>query len=108
MLNSLIETSALELAPFGIRVNGVAPGMTYTGFRITKDFNERQNQDYLDKMAGFFLLNKTVIDPKDIVDSILFLASDQARFMTGEIIVVDNGYSLNHDLSFAPAEVEEE
>jgi NAD(P)-dependent dehydrogenase (short-subunit alcohol dehydrogenase family) len=106
MLNSLIECSALELAPFGIRVNGVAPGMTETTFRVSDDFNQQENQDYLDKMAGFFLLNKQVLKPKDIVNAILFLASEQARFMTGEIMAVDNGYGLNHDLSFAPPEEE--
>ena len=106
MLNSLIECAALELAPFGVRVNGVAPGMTETNFRVSEDFKERENQDYLDKMAGFFLLNRQVIKPKDVVNSVLFLSSEQAKFITGEIMCVDNGYGLNHDLSFAPAEEE--
>ena len=35
------------------------------------------------------------------VNTILFLASDDAKFITGEIIKVDNGFSLNHDLSFS-------
>lgn len=60
MLDSLIECSALELAPFGVRVNGVAPGMTYTNLRVTDVFNERDNKEYLDKLGGIFLLNKEV------------------------------------------------
>ncbi len=38
----------------------------------------------------------------------LYLASDDASFVTGEIITVDNGYSLNHDLTFAQDDDEEE
>ncbi len=101
MLNSLIQCAALELAPFGVRVNGVAPGMTDTNLRVTKDFNEVQNKQYLERMSSYFLLNKQVLKPNDVANAIIFLASEEAKFMTGEILVVDNGYTLNHDLSFA-------
>lgn len=101
MLNSLIENSALELAPFGVRVNGVAPGITDTEIRVSDVFNKKDNKDYLNKMGDFFLLNKTILSPEDIVHNILFLASSQANYMTGEIMSVDNGFILNHDLSFA-------
>lgn len=104
MLNSLIQNSALEFAPFGIRVNGVAPGMTNTEFRVTEEFDKKENREYLDKMSEFFLLNKKVLDPNDIANAILYVASDEAKFVTGEILCVDNGYGLNHDLSFAPPE----
>jgi len=60
MINSLIQCSALELAPFGVRVNGVAPGMTYTNFRVDEEFNEQQNKDYLDQFGKLFPLNNTV------------------------------------------------
>jgi len=61
MLNSFIECSALELAPFGVRVNGVAPGITNTNFRVCEDvFSERDNVDYLEKMGIYFLLNRQV------------------------------------------------
>jgi len=101
MLNSLIQCSALELAPFGVRVNGIAPGMTNTELRISEDFDRQANREFLDKMADYFLLNKKVLEPSDIANTILFLASEESKFITGEIITVDNGYSLNHDLSFA-------
>lgn len=106
MLNSLIQCSALELAPFGVRVNGVAPGMTNTEFRVTDEFNKKENKEYLEKMSEFYILNRRILEPADIANTILFLASDDAKFMTGEILSVDNGYSLNHDLSFAPPEDE--
>lgn len=60
MLNSLIENSALELSGWGIRVNGVSPALTYTNHRVTEDFGEPENKDYLSKMGTFFPLNKEV------------------------------------------------
>lgn len=100
MVNSLIECSALELASYGIRVNGVAPGMTNTEHRCNEVFKSKDNQEYLEKSANLFLLKKRAVEPEEIADSVLFLASSDAGFITGEIIKNDNGYSLNHDLSF--------
>lgn len=60
MLDSLIQNSALELAPFGVRVNGVAPGATYTNLRVTETFTEEDNKEYLEKLSGIFLLNNEV------------------------------------------------
>jgi len=99
MVNSLIECSALELAPFGIRVNGVAPSITRTKFR--KDFNDKDNDTYLDSMKEIHILHQDILQPNDVVNAILYLASDEAKFVTGEIIKIDNGYSLNHDLCFS-------
>lgn len=101
MLNSLIENSAMELAPFGVRVNAVSPGITNTDIRVSDVFDKNRNKDYLDNMGEFFLLNKRVLTPNDIVNSILFLASDEAQFVTGEILTNENGFLLNHDLSFS-------
>lgn len=100
MVNSLIECSALELASFGIRVNGVAPAITNTEHRCNEVFNSKDNQEYLEKSSTLFLLKKQPVDPEEIADSVLFLASSDAEFVTGEIIKNDNGYALNHDLSF--------
>ena len=103
MVNSLIKNAALELASFGIRVNGVAPGVTKTNFRLNKfdEPKEKNNENFMQQNSLNNLLNKNVIEPRDIVDTMLFLGSDDAQFVTGEIIQVDNGYSLNHDLCYA-------
>ena len=98
MINSLIENSALELASFGVRVNGVALGFVESDFR-KNEFNEI-NDKFLDMIKNFNLLEKKNLDPEKVADAILFLASDEAEFMTGEIITIDNGFELNHDLSF--------
>ena len=102
MVNSLVENSALELAPYGVRVNGVAPGVTNTKMRvgINDDFGTEENKRLLEGLGAYFPLQKEVIQVDDIVDAILFLACDDAGFMTGEILTVDGGYSLNHDLCY--------
>ena len=98
MVNSLVQNSALELASFGVRVNAVAPSFVNSNYRAGVMNN---NEQYLEMMKDYCLLNKTNIEPEDVANSILFLASDEAGFMTGEIITIDNGFELNHDLSFS-------
>ena len=103
MVNMIIQNSALELASFGIRVNGIAPGLTETNFRLN-EFEEpkEKNNELYNKAKGFEnLINPALIQPEDVVDSMLFLGSDDAGFMTGEIIKIDNGYSLNHNKCFS-------
>ena len=41
-----------------------------------------------------------MVEKENVVDTILFLASDEASFITGEIIQNDNGYGINHDMSY--------
>ena len=98
MVNSLIQNAALELASFGVRVNGVALGCINGDYRKTS-FKEN-NDNYLGMMKNFNLLEKKNLEPENVADSIIFLASDEAAFMTGEIITIDCGFELNHDLSF--------
>ena len=102
MVNSLIQNAALELASFGVRVNGVAPGVTNTKLRINlfDEPKEIKNQDFMINSGQNNILSKEVIEPGDVVDTMLFLASDDAGFVTGEIIRIDNGYGLNHDHCF--------
>ena len=100
MINSLVQCSALELSSFGIRINAVAPGITNTLHRLSQKFKESDNEEFMKTSGHLFLLNKKVLQPDNIVDTILLLASEDAGFITGEIIVNDNGYSLNHDLSY--------
>lgn len=102
IVNSLIQNSALELASFGIRINGIAPGIINTNFRLEQfDIPKEKNHSmFMKKKASNNLLSQSTIQPDEIVDVMLFLGSDDAGFITGEIIKVDSGYSLNHDCSF--------
>lgn len=102
MNDSLIRCSALELASWGIRVNGVAPSVTNTLYRknVNSDFSEEENKLFLEDRGKFNLLGSKPIEPNEITDAMLFLGSDEASFITGEILKVDGGYSLNHDNNF--------
>ena len=103
MVNMIIQNSALELAPFGIRVNGIAPGITETNFRL-EEFDEPkiENNEIYNKKKGYEnLMEPGIIQPEDVVDTMLFLGCDDAGFITGEIIKIDNGYGLNHGKKFS-------
>ena len=100
MINSLVENSALELASFGIRVNAVAPSFVNSNYRVSSIMTEKANEEYLNQMKEYSLLGKRLAEPGDVADTILFLASNEASFMTGEIVTVDCGFELNHDSSF--------
>jgi NAD(P)-dependent dehydrogenase (short-subunit alcohol dehydrogenase family) len=85
-VEGLTKSAALEAAPFGVRVNAIAPGPTETAM--------------LDRLAGTPVKRaafyasvplKRGAKPEEIADAILFLASDKASFITGQIIRVNGG-----------------
>lgn len=78
----MTRSAALELAPRGVRVNAVAPGPV-----PTRLFDTPPVQPEGPMPLGFGEVD-------DIVDAILFLASDRARWITGHILVVDGGWLI--------------
>jgi NAD(P)-dependent dehydrogenase (short-subunit alcohol dehydrogenase family) len=84
---SLTQAMALDLAPHGIRVNAIAPGPTLTGLtRASYADPERRRATIAQIPLG------RLGDPQDIVGAILFLASDESRWVTGSTVTVDGGY----------------
>jgi 3-oxoacyl-[acyl-carrier protein] reductase len=83
------RASAIEAAPFGIRVNAVAPGLAWNSF-LAKVYST----DYIDEMARQTPLGR-VGTPEDVANAVLFLASDKASFITGEVLCVSGGYHLH-------------
>jgi 3-oxoacyl-[acyl-carrier protein] reductase len=78
------KSAAKELAKRNIRVNAIAPGFIKT--RMTDKLSGDQQQAVLEHVP----LGR-MGDPKDIADVAVFLASDAARYITGQVLVVDGG-----------------
>lgn len=96
-LDAATRSLAVELGPAGIRVNSVAPGVVDTAMwannkRVPGVVAAVESQTPLRRWAT----------PDDIADVIVFLASDAARFITGEIISVDGGMAHALDLYSGP------
>ncbi len=83
-LDAFVKSLALELGPYGIRVNAIAPGLTIT------DATARLPQEHKTAAAQFTPL-KRIGMPEDIASAILMLASDEARFITGVYLPVSGG-----------------
>lgn len=88
-LHALTKSLAVELAPFGIRVNSVAPGWVDTDM-CTGVFSEPGTREKVRQTIPL----KRIPPPEDIAGPILFLASDLARHITGEILNVNGGSVL--------------
>lgn len=79
---SLTKSAAKELAPFKIRVNSVAPGLTNT------DMVKKTAPEYLQDRISRIAMGR-IAEPEDIANAVLFLASDLSEYVSGQILGVD-------------------
>lgn len=86
-LNQLTRSLAVDFAQYGITVNGIAPSWVLTD--MTRDEWERDKDEWLPRIPA-----RRIGMPEDIADVAVFLASDLARFVCGQTIVVDGGITL--------------
>jgi 3-oxoacyl-[acyl-carrier protein] reductase len=84
-IESYSRSAALELGKYGITVNIVAPGPTQTGY-ITPE----QEADF-----GADTPLRRIGRPEDVADVIVFLASEQARWLTGQLLYVGGGWKMH-------------
>lgn len=92
-LNRASQSAALDLAPYGIRINCVAPGAIAVR---SKEYLRKLNLipvDFWDELGTRIPLGRSGT-PEDIANAVAFLASDQASYITGEILRVDGGLIL--------------
>ena len=80
---------AVELGPFGIRVNCVAPGLVYP-----TDASRQTKEDVKEMIIAQTPLRR-IARPEDVAGPVLFLASDWSNFMTGQTLYVDGGLVMN-------------
>jgi 3-oxoacyl-[acyl-carrier protein] reductase len=83
------KSLALELAPYGVRVNTIAPGLTATA-RVTAAHSAGQWQ----RLSAGIPMGRAG-DPDDIAEAVNFLASDESAFMTGQLLHVNGGMVFN-------------
>lgn len=91
-MEALSRTMATELAPHKINVNVIEPGATYTELTVPM-YTDSVKKALMERVPL-----KEIAQPEWIAGGILFLASDEARYMTGSVLTADGGYSMDGSL----------
>jgi NAD(P)-dependent dehydrogenase (short-subunit alcohol dehydrogenase family) len=86
----LVRQHAMELAPHGVTVNGVAP--TFVNTELIRHVYERP--EFRDQILARIPLGR-IANPKDVVAPVLFLAAPGAEFITGQVLYVDGGITAS-------------
>jgi NAD(P)-dependent dehydrogenase (short-subunit alcohol dehydrogenase family) len=86
------QSMAVELGPYNILVNAVAPGFMRTPMSIVNGVDETETPDFIEWYVkrGKIPLRRTGY-PEDVSGTVIFLASSYCRYMTGQLLVVDGG-----------------
>ncbi len=91
-IEAMSRTMATELAPFKIRVNCVAPGATYSELTLPM-YTESVKQALYQRVPL-----REIAQPEWIAAGVVFLASDESRYMTGQVLTLDGGYTMDGSL----------
>ena len=92
-INSFTIAAAVELAPLGIRVNAVAPGMTRTPL-IEEWLSEQRDPAAAEAEVTSRVPLARLAAPQDIAGAAVFLASPESSYITGAVLPVDGGYTI--------------
>jgi 3-oxoacyl-[acyl-carrier protein] reductase len=93
-INGFIKAAALEFSGYGITVNGVEPGNV-----LTEGMKMHRSAEFIRSMEEAVPLGR-LGTPRDIANAVLFLASDEASYITGTTIIVDGGQTLPEGKDF--------
>jgi 3-oxoacyl-[acyl-carrier protein] reductase len=93
-INGFIRSAALEFSSYGINVNGVEPGNI-----LTEAIQLHRGEAFIRNMEAAIPLGR-LGSPRDVANAFLFLASDDASYITGTTIVVDGGQLLPEGADF--------
>jgi 3-oxoacyl-[acyl-carrier protein] reductase len=86
---TLTKSAARELAKFNVTANVISLGIVTTDMTTTLQNDEKLKEIYLRRI----LLNKYA-EPEDVVPAFVFFASDDSRYVTGQLLCVDGGYGM--------------
>lgn len=92
-LDQLTRSAAIELAPRGVRVNAVNPGVVVTNLHLRSGMSAEQYEAFLEHCRQTHPLGR-VGDSDEVAELILFLASGRAGWITGETMAIDGGRHL--------------
>lgn len=93
-VNAFTIAAAVELAPLGIRVNAIAPGMTRTPL-IQEWLDEQPDARSAEAQVTARIPLGALATPEDIAGAAVFLASPEASYLTGVVLPVDGGYTAS-------------
>jgi NAD(P)-dependent dehydrogenase (short-subunit alcohol dehydrogenase family) len=91
-IEAFSRTMATELAPYKVNVNCVAPGATYSEL-TTPMYTDAVKQALFQRVPM-----KEIAQPEWIAAGVVFLASDESRYMTGQVLTIDGGYVMDGSL----------
>ena len=89
-IDGLTKSMAAYYAPFGIRVNAIAPGLVKTPMSARAQANDAL-MEYVSRKQP---LSRGIIEARDVARAALFLLTDGSRFITGETLAVDGGWKV--------------
>ena len=99
-VHNMTRAMALELAPYGINVNAVAPGSTLTeGTKALFYGKDAAQKEMIDRMLSHIPLGRPG-DVDDIANAVLFLSGNESKYITGHVLTVDGGWTCGYTRDF--------
>ena len=103
-VKTLTKTVAFQLAEKGIRVNAIAPGLIATDVMNNQFLGDERKREEKERGIPFHRIGQ----PEEIAKIALFLASDDASYITGSMIYADGGLSLSRSNYFLESKIEQD